>query len=38
MVDLVTQEYIGQRSKESLEPEGPLCVGWDGKGTEGEER
>ena len=36
MVGSARQEYVGLRAKESLELEGPSCVGWD-EGTEGEE-
>ena len=36
MVGSAWQEPVGQRAKESLELEGPSCVGWD-EGTEGEE-
>ena len=36
MVGSTRQKYVGQRTKESLELEGPSCVGWD-KGIEGEE-
>ena len=36
MVGSARQKYVAQRTKESLELEGPSCVGWDER-TEGEE-